>query len=215
MCISSLYFVCHAVQCFDEESRFEDVLLAQRERDPEDLSRLVALAHAHSKLQQRNSLVTRILHEIDQSNMAEHTGCMRNLQRLAVLKSSKHSAVAQKARELIIRIQEESRHSSRKWRTLKRTNSYRDVRCLHQPIDFVAMPLQFLMHVVTSEISGFQARMVATDTMITTTTSSLRLQMELRPQHCIRWEMVTFLCRLETKSNHFALRSQIEAVFAM
>jgi len=105
-------------EVFAQEARLEDALLSLRDQNKDDMSKVVAYAHSHCKLEAKNKLLLSILDEVDRCGMAEYERCHDELARLVVLQGPAYSGVAQRAKEIIIKKQEATRHTQRKWRQL-------------------------------------------------------------------------------------------------
>jgi len=105
-------------EIFSQEGRFEDALISLGTKYKDDLIKVAAFAHSHSKLSRKNAMLLQILEEIDRHGMMEQEICHDKLARLVVLQGSNYIAVAQRAKEIIIRKQETARIGQRKWKMI-------------------------------------------------------------------------------------------------
>ena len=90
------------------------MLLRSRYRG--DASAVVHYAHAHSRLARRSSLVLKILDEVNAHDMTDAEPCLAAVRRLMKLESASHAGykeVSYRARQIIVRKQDESRKSRR------------------------------------------------------------------------------------------------------
>ena len=107
-------------QPFAAAETFSDAVLALASAHKTDLSAVVSLAHSHAKLGRKNTLTLRVLDAVDAANMADSEDCMSAITRfIALQRSGDHASVAQRAKAIILRKQEESRDTARRWKTMQ------------------------------------------------------------------------------------------------
>jgi len=108
---------------FASAETFSDAVLALAGANKELLPDVVALAHSHIKLACKNALILRVLDALEGGQLADGEGCMAAIGRFVALqRSSVHAGVAQKAKAIILRKQEESRDSARRWKSVQTTS---------------------------------------------------------------------------------------------
>jgi len=107
-------------QPFAAAETFSDAVLALAAAHKTDLAAVAALAHSHAKLARKNTLILRVLDAVDAANMADADACMSAITRfIALQRSGNHASVAQRAKAIILRKQEETRDSQRRWKTMQ------------------------------------------------------------------------------------------------
>ena len=105
-----------AEEPFACSASFEDAIMLLRSRYKGDASAVVHYAHAHSRLARRSSLVLKILDEVNAHDMTDAEPCLAAVRRLMKLESASHAGykeVSYRARQIIVRKQDESRKSRR------------------------------------------------------------------------------------------------------
>ena len=97
---------------------FSDAVLALAGANKELLPDVVALAHSHVKLARKSALILRVLEAVESGGAVSNEPCLAAVGRFVALqRSDQHSGCAQKAKAIILRKQEESRDSARRWKT--------------------------------------------------------------------------------------------------
>ena len=105
-----------AEEPFACSASFEDAVMLLRSRYKGDAAAVVQYAHAHSRLARRSGLVLKILDEVSAHDMTDIAPCHDAVRRLMKLESASHAGykeVSYRAREIIVRKQDESRKSRR------------------------------------------------------------------------------------------------------
>jgi acetyl-CoA carboxylase/biotin carboxylase 1 len=107
-------------QPFAAAETFADAVLALAAAHKGDLAAVAALAHSHAKLPRKNALILRVLDAMDASNMADAEQVMSAITRfIALQRAPSYASVAQRAKAIILRKQEESRDTARRWKTMQ------------------------------------------------------------------------------------------------
>ena len=107
-------------QPFAAAETFSDAVLALASAHKGDLEAVASLAHSHAKLARKNALTLRVLDAVDAANMADSDACMAAITRfIALQRSASYGSVAQRAKQIILRKQEESRDTQRRWKTMQ------------------------------------------------------------------------------------------------
>lgn len=102
---------------FSANETFSDALLMLAAAHKSDLRQVVALAHSHSKLPRKSMLVLRVLDVVEAYGLAEKEQCMTQVARFVGLqRAAAYGTVAQRAKQIILKKQEESRDSARRWK---------------------------------------------------------------------------------------------------
>ena len=105
-----------AEEPFACSASFEDAVMLLRNRYKGDASAVVHYAHAHSRLARRSALVLKILDEVDARDATDAAPCLDAVRRLMKLESASRAGykeVSYRARQIIVRKQDESRKSRR------------------------------------------------------------------------------------------------------
>ena len=105
-----------AEEPFACSASFEDAIMLLRSRYRGDASAVVHYAHAHSRLSRRSALVMKILDEVDAHDMLDAEPCLSAVMRLMKLESASQAGykeVSYRARQIVVRMQDESRKSRR------------------------------------------------------------------------------------------------------
>ena len=105
-----------AEEPFACSASFEDAIMLLRSRYRGDAVTVAQYAHAHSRLERRSELILKILDEVSAHDMTDVAPCHEAVRRLMHLESASHAGykeVSYRAREIIVRKQDESRKSRR------------------------------------------------------------------------------------------------------
>ena len=105
-----------AEEPFACSASFEDAISVLRSRYKGDANAVVHYAHAHSRLARRSALVLKILDEVDTRDATDSGPCLDAVRRLMKLESASRAGykeVSYRARQIIVRKQDESRKSRR------------------------------------------------------------------------------------------------------
>ena len=105
-----------AEEPFACSASFEDAIMLLRSRYRGDAAAVAQYAHAHSRLARRSALLLKILDEVSVGDMTDVAPCHDAVRRLVNLESASHAGykeVCYRAREIIVRKQDESRKSRR------------------------------------------------------------------------------------------------------
>ena len=105
-----------AEEPFACSASFEDAIMLLRSRYRGDANAVVHYAHAHSRLARRSALVLKILDEVNARDATDAAPCLDAVRRLMKLESASRAGykeVSYRARQIIVRKQDESRKSRR------------------------------------------------------------------------------------------------------
>ena len=105
-----------AEEPFACSASFEDAIMLLRSRYRGDANAVVHYAHAHSRLARRSALVLKMLDEVNARDATDAAPCLDAVRRLMKLESASRAGykeVSYRARQIIVRKQDESRKSRR------------------------------------------------------------------------------------------------------
>ena len=105
-----------AEEPFACSASFEDAIMLLRSRYRGDANAVVHYAHAHSRLARRSALVLKVLDEVNARDATDAAPCLDAVRRLMKLESASRAGykeVSYRARQIIVRKQDESRKSRR------------------------------------------------------------------------------------------------------
>jgi acetyl-CoA carboxylase/biotin carboxylase 2 len=124
-----------AEEPFACSASFEDAIMLLRSRYRGDAAAVAQYAHAHSRLARRSALILKILDEVSAHDMTDVAPCHEAVSRLMHLESASHAGykeVSYRAREIIVRKQDESRKSRReRMKAIERAGSGSHANLLH------------------------------------------------------------------------------------